>query len=70
MGTVYVTTHLVMAICMTGILYISLKPNEAISNKEELSVAVRFYSRGLKLVELIAKTGYRIAASILISYLK
>ena len=70
MGIVYVITHLVMAICMTGILYLSLKPNGTISNQEKLLTTDRFYTRGIKLVEVIARTGYRIAASILISYLK
>jgi len=59
-----------MAICMTGILYLSLKTNGTINDQEKLLVTDRFYTRGIKLVEVIARTGYRIAASILISYLK
>ncbi len=70
MGIVYVTTHLVMAICTTGILYLSLKPNKTINEPEKLSVADRFYVRGIKLIEVIATTSYRIAMGILVSYLK
>ncbi|MDP9079618.1 MAG: hypothetical protein M3O71_19490 [Bacteroidota bacterium] len=70
MEIVYVITHLVMTICLISILYLSLKHNEAINNQEKLSVANRFYTHGLKLIEVITTTGYRIAAGILISYLK
>jgi hypothetical protein len=70
MGTVYVTTHLVMAMCMTGILYLSLKPNKTANEQEKLSVADRFYARGIKLIEVVATTSYRIAMGILVSYLK
>jgi hypothetical protein len=70
MGIIYVTTHLAMAVCVISILYLSLKPNETISEQEKLSLTDRIYTRGLKLIEVIARTGYRIAASILISYLK
>ncbi len=70
MEIVYITTHLVMAICAVSILYLSLKPDETICDQEKSPVTPRFYTYGVKLIEVIATTGYRIAASILISYLK
>ena len=70
MEIVYVTTHLVMAICLLGILYLSVKPDEKIAAQEKLPITGRFYIRGLKLIEVVATTGYKIAMGILISYLK
>jgi len=70
MGIVYVTTHLVMAICIISILYWSFKSNEAISDQEKLAAANRFYTRAVKLVVVVVTTGYRIASGILITYLK
>ena len=70
MGIVYVTTHLVMAICIVSMLYWSFKSNEAINEQEKLMARSQFYSRALKLVVVVITTGYRIAAGILTSYLK
>ncbi|WP_157682084.1 hypothetical protein [Mucilaginibacter mallensis] len=70
MEIVYVTTHLVMAICIIGILYSSPMPYETISAPKKLSSTKRFYTHGLKLVEVAATTAYRIAVSVLISYLR
>ncbi|MDB5137159.1 MAG: hypothetical protein JWP37_3762 [Mucilaginibacter sp.] len=70
MEIVYVTTHLVMVICLLGILYLSVNPGEKITAQEKLSITVRFYIRGLKLIEIVATTCYKIATGILVSYLK
>ena len=35
MEIVYLTTHLVMAICLLGILYLSVKPDEKILAREK-----------------------------------
>lgn len=70
MGIVYVTTHLMMAICITGILYFALKPDMGITRKQKLPVSEGFYARGLKLIVVVATTTYRIAMGILVTYLK
>ena len=70
MEIVYITTHLVMAICIISILYATLKSYSAINDPEKLSVADRFYVHGLKLIGLVVIAGYRIAAGIFISYIK
>ncbi|WP_157682086.1 hypothetical protein [Mucilaginibacter mallensis] len=69
MEIVYVTTHLVMAICIISILHLCLG-RETSGDEEKLPVTDRFYTRGLKLVKVIATTAYRIAIGVLISYLK
>lgn len=70
MEITYVTTHLVMTLSGMSIFYLLLEPGENISSREQLPVRYRFYTRGLKLIAVIARTGYRIMTGILISYLK
>ena len=70
MKIVFVTTHLVMAICIVSILYFSLKAQDAIGDPEQKALTNRFYIRGLKLIAVIATTGYRIAVGVLVSNLK
>ena len=72
METVYITTHLVMALCIISVFHLSNEVDETIldQNQNKIPVTNRLYTRGLKLIEVTAKTAYRIAASILISYLK
>jgi hypothetical protein len=63
-------THLIMAICLTIILYLSLKPYETSDDQKKLPEIARFYIRGVKIIEVTAFAVCRIAANILLVYLK
>jgi hypothetical protein len=52
MGTIFITTNLVMTICMIRILYLSLNHIDAIDSQEKISMADQFYRRGLMLFEI------------------
>jgi hypothetical protein len=68
MAIIYLTTHLVMAGCIVT-LYLCVKSDKSIKNKKD-SLLDRLYTRGLKLSKRITVACCRMAASILISYIK
>ena len=70
MGIIYATTHLVMAICTVCVFYFALKPEPQTAAPENSPQATRFYIRGLKLIQVIATTGYKIATTLLITYIR
>ena len=70
MEIIYTTTHLVMAICTITVFYFSLKPDAAIPDRENLPLTNRFNIPGLKWIQIVATTGYKIAMSLLITYIR
>ena len=70
MRIVYLTTHLVMTICIACILYWTFKPRKAINGQKKFAATDGWYDRTVKLVVVVVTTGYRIASDILITYLK
>ncbi|MDB5136006.1 MAG: hypothetical protein JWP37_2609 [Mucilaginibacter sp.] len=70
MEIIYLVTHMMMAICMVIIFYWSFKPYEAVYDKQKIPLIARFYTRGLKLVQVTAFATCRIVVNILIVYLK
>jgi hypothetical protein len=57
-----------MAICASTILYLVLERTEIYNYQKKLSA--KFYTCGLKIVENIAATGYKIAVALMLSFLK
>jgi hypothetical protein len=70
METVYVATHLIMVICIITVLHTALTDNEAVKDRIEKSWRHRLYLRSINIVKLTGKMTYRIAMSIIISYMK
>jgi hypothetical protein len=66
MGMIYIITHIVMAICTIGVLYLSLEPEGEIGEEIKPSETTGFYTHGPKLIKVIRTTGYMIGAGILI----
>jgi hypothetical protein len=67
---IYLTTHLVMAVCIMTIVHMMFTFPEYSSDPENIPRKHRIYNRGLKLIALAASTIYRVAVSILVSYMK
>jgi len=69
MEAMYIATHLVMAGCII-FLYLYVKADVSTSENEQTPRFKELYIRGLELTKKIAITCGRMAASILISYIK
>jgi len=68
MEIIYCVTHLVMAICASTILYLVLERSETYNYQKKISA--KFYTRGIKVLENIAVTAYKIAVSLMMLFLK
>lgn len=70
METIYLATHIPIGFCIMIVLYLSLSRTETNCDERKISVIYQIYVRGLKFVKLLETAGCRIAASILVAYLK
>jgi hypothetical protein len=65
----YIATHLVMAGCII-FLYLYVKADESTNENEQSPLIDRLYTRGLETTKRITIAYCRMAASILVSYIK
>lgn len=70
MEIVYIVTHLVMAICLFAIIHVSLTSPETSVDQYYSLMSSPLLKDGLKSIERTVYTMYRIAMSILITYIK
>jgi hypothetical protein len=70
MEIVYILTHLVMAMCITSILYVYISPFITMKRSEQLLAINEFYFGFKKYSKVLAIQGYKIAMSLLITYVR
>lgn len=70
METIYLVTHIPIGFCIMIILYLSVNSTETNFWEQKISVIYQIYVQGLKFVKLLETISCRIAAAILVAYLK
>jgi len=70
MEIIYIITHLVMAMCIISILYVYISPYMSMQKHEQLLAINQFYARSIKFSKVLAIQGYKIAMTLLITYVK